>query len=402
MALPSKATHQQTRGHNVRLVLRTLYDLGPLSRAEIARRTHLTRTTVSGLVGDLCGEGLVAEIGRGPSSGGKAPILLAVIADARRVIGLDLGEAVFTGALVNLRGELSHEVRVPVEGRDGADALQLVERLVDQLRTLSDGRLLGIGVGTPGIIDSRMGAIRWAVNLDWQDLQLGRLLEERTGLPVIVVNDSRAAAVAEYAFGSVGWSEPNLVAIKVGRGIGAGIVLDGELLRGDGAAAGEIGHLSVVDDGAECRCGRFGCLETVASARGIVERVRDGRAARLVEGRRPDHGAGEPLDLVGVQEAFERGDPDVVAIVLAAGQHLGRVIASMVGVLDVHHIVLHGTVTRFGEPWLTAVRDEASRRSLAFPAGHVDIELVALSENLVVLGASAMLLTRQLGLRPGR
>jgi N-acetylglucosamine repressor len=401
VAFPTKATHQQTREYNVRLVLRTLYDLGSVSRAEIARRTHLTRTTVSDVITELLTDGLVEEVGRGPSSGGKAPIMLRVVGSSRHVIGLDLGEGIFTGALVNLRGELSHEVRIPVDGRDGDDALALVYRLVDRLRSLADGPLLGVGVGTPGVIDTRSGTIRWAVNLDWQDLPLGSLLEERTGLPVNVVNDSGAAAVAEYAFGSGGSRVPNLIAIKVGRGIGAGIVLGGELFHGDGFGAGEIGHIAVVEDGAACRCGRFGCLETVASAQGIVLRARE-LTAEVRAGRGRRSADREEPGLAEIHAAFERGDTVASAAVLSAGRYLGQAIASVIGVLDVHHIVLHGSVTEFGEPWLEAVRLEASRRSLALLAADVHIGLLGLSANLVVLGASAMLMTSQLGLSLGR
>ncbi|HEU0245196.1 MAG TPA: ROK family transcriptional regulator, partial [Candidatus Limnocylindrales bacterium] len=232
MRLPAKATHQQTRAINQGLVLRTLYDLGPISRAEVARLTGLTRTTVSELVGELLGEGLVEEVGRGPSSGGKAPILVRVIPDARLVIGLDLGEDAFVGALVDLRGGIHHRVVEPIEGRDGAAALAAVERVVDELIAAApEGTLLGVGVGTPGLVDTVTGTIRWAVNLDWQDLPLGRMLSERTRLPAYVANDSRAAAMGEHLF-DLDRRAPNLVAIKLGTGIGAGIVIGGELLQG--------------------------------------------------------------------------------------------------------------------------------------------------------------------------
>ncbi|HKF84858.1 MAG TPA: ROK family protein, partial [Candidatus Limnocylindrales bacterium] len=170
MPLATKATHQQTRAINQGLVLRTVYDNGPISRADVARRTGLTRTTVSDVVMDFIADGLVEEIGRGPSSGGKAPILVQVIADARLVIGLDLGEGAFVGALVDLRGEIRQRIEVPIEGRDGAAALATLDRLVDRLVALAPpGSLLGIGVGTPGLIDTGTGSIRWAVNLDWAD-----------------------------------------------------------------------------------------------------------------------------------------------------------------------------------------------------------------------------------------
>ena len=151
--------------------------------------------------------------------------------------------------------------------------------------------LLGIGVGTPGIVDAATGTIRWAVNLDWQDLPLGDILRERYGVPVEVANDSRAAALRDRAVRPRRQAplRPNLIAIKVGRGIGAGIVLGGELFHGDGFGAGEIGHTVVVDDGAACRCGRFGCLETVASSRAMLARG-DG-AAQEDPGHRPRRAA---------------------------------------------------------------------------------------------------------------
>jgi N-acetylglucosamine repressor len=385
--VPAKATHRQTRQHNQRLVLRTLYDFGPISRADVARLTALTRTTVSDVVTELLGTGMAEEIGRGPSSGGKAPILVRVVDDARQVIGLDLGDRAFVGALVNLRGEVRRSIELPIDGLDGEDALGLVYRLVDELLEAADGSLLGIGVGTPGVIDTRSGTIRWAVNLDWQDLPLGGLLADRYRVPTNVANDSQAAALAEYAFGD-GERRPNLVAIRVGRGIGAGIVLDGRLYQGDGFGAGEIGHTVVEDDGAPCRCGRSGCLETVASGPAIVARA---RALGL-----------DATTLEEVGAALEAGDDRASAAVVSAGRYLGRVVAGLVGVLDIHTIVVHGPVAALGEPWLGAVREEATRRSLPLLADAIAIRTASLGANEVVLGASALLMTRELGLSLAR
>jgi predicted NBD/HSP70 family sugar kinase len=384
MNVPAKATHRQTRQYNRRLVLRTLYDFGPVSRAEIARLTGLTRTTVSDVVAGLIADGMTREVGRGPSSGGKAPILLSVVDDARHVIGLDLGEGAFVGALVNLRGEVRRIVELPVEGHDGEEALALVYRLVDELLADAGESLLGIGVGTPGVIDTRTGIIRWAVNLDWQDLPLGGLLAERYGVPVNIANDSQAAALAEYTFGGDASRRPNLVAIKVGRGIGAGIVLNGALYQGDGFGAGEIGHVVVEDDGSACRCGRFGCLETVASAPAVVAKARElGLDARSIDD---------------VRRAVEAGDEAALAAARFAGRYLGRAVASLVGALDIHEIVVHGPVADLGEPWIAAVRDEATRRSLPLLSGSIEVRPARIAANEVVLGASALLMTRELGL----
>jgi N-acetylglucosamine repressor len=383
MALPTKATHQQTRVHNERLVVRTLYDLGPISRAEVARLTGLTRTTVSDVVASLLDEGVVREIGRGPSSGGKAPILLEVDDDARLVVGLDLGEEHFAGSLVNLRGEIRRSVELAVDGRDGDSALGLVFELLDQLLDGTTAPLLGIGIGTPGLVDSRTGTIRRAVNLDWRDLPLGEIVAERYAVPVNVANDSQAAALAEYTYAG-GDRVPNLIAIRVGRGVGAGLILRGSLFQGDGSGAGEIGHVVVEDDGALCRCGRTGCLETVAGMRAI-----EARAATAT---------GRPTDLPAVRRAIDAGDAWAIGIADDAGAALGRAIAGLIGALDIRRIVVLGPVTELGEPWLAAVRREARSRALALLADDIEIAVARPTTNVVIRGASALLVARELGL----
>jgi N-acetylglucosamine repressor len=403
MPLPGKATHQQTRGFNRGLVLRTLYDYGPVSRADVARLTGLTRTTVSDLVAAILSDGLVREVGLGPSSGGKAPILLEFVDDARFVVAVDLGERAFVGALVDLRGTVRVVREVPADALDGDAALQALYGLVDDLLELAkdEGPVLGIGVGTPGLVDTTTGTIQWAVNLDWRDLPLAALLRKRTGLAASVANDSRAAALAEYLFEGRRRAS-NLVAIKVGLGIGAGIVIEGEVFNGDGFGAGEIGHTVIVDDGAQCRCGRFGCLETVASSRAILRAATD--EARLAPtgmlGRRLA-AAGE-LSLGDVADALDAGDEAANRVVAAAGRALGRSVAALIGALNIGRIVLLGSVTALGDPWLAAVRDEASRRSLGLLADDTRIEIGRPVDNVVILGAAALLVTHELALVPTR
>ncbi len=414
MAFPTKATHQQTRAHNASLVLRALYDHGPISRAEVARMSGLTRTTVGDLVNALIDDGLAREIGRGPSTGGKAPILLELVGDARHVVGLDLGEFVFRGALVDLRGRVVETAERKVDGLDGEQSLAVVHELIDELAKGRAGTLLGIGVGTPGIVDAGTGTIRWAVNLDWQDLPLGEILRERYGVPVQVANDSRAAALAIQLFSQrptsdgrgerapAGGRSNNLVAIKVGRGIGVGLVLAGELFHGDAFGAGEIGHTVVEEDGAECHCGRFGCLETVASSRAILRRATELAQTRPASMLGARLGARGELRLQDVAASLNSGDEETRRIVVSAGRYLGQVVGGLIGILDIERIVLHGSVTSLGDPWLEAVRDEARRRSLGLLARDVSIELAAPIGDPVVMGASALLLTAELGLAVGR
>ena len=241
---------------------------GPISRAALARSTGLTRTTVSDVVSDLMRDGLTHEVGRGPSTGGKAPILLAFTDDARHLVGLDLGEKVFRGAIVDLRGEIVSAIDVSVDDRDGDEALERVFGLVDRL--LGPNRIdRSLGIGNRNcweMTDTTVGTVLEAVNLDWHGLPLGALLQARTGLPVYVANDSQATALAEHVFGGPRLS--NLVVVKVGEGIGAGLILGGRLFQGDGFGAGEIGQRATVRPGRDaCLRGARGCLETIASTR---------------------------------------------------------------------------------------------------------------------------------------
>jgi N-acetylglucosamine repressor len=385
--LPTKATHQRTRTFNQQLVLRAIYDRAATSRADVARLTGLTRTSVSDLVAGLIAEGLLEEVGRGPSSGGKAPILLRVAPHSRHIIGLDLGEAAFSGAVVNLRGEVQRALRLPLNGRDGERAVERVIELIEALRADSQANLLGIGVGAPGLINSSSGTVRWAVNLDWAELPLGPLLEKRFGVPVVVANDSQAAALAELTF----FRRPrpqSLIVIKIGRGIGAGMILNGQLFQGDGYGAGEIGHVAVRSDGRRCRCGSVGCLETVASMRALVEAA----------------GAADPAitDEATLAAAFAAGRRQVRDIVLEAARHLGLAIASLIGALNVRHVLIVGPVAALGEEWLADVRRHAHAGALPLLAGDTSIDFGHVTNDIVVLGASALLMDRQLGLSLAR
>jgi predicted NBD/HSP70 family sugar kinase len=381
--LPEKATHQQTRTFNQQLVLRALHDHSPLSRADLARLTGLTRTSVGDLVGTLIDDGLIEEVGRGRSSGGKSPILLRVAPDGRHLIGIDLGEAQFSGAVVNLRGEILRSIHLPLEGRDGTAAVELVFRLVDALRADDRSPLLGIGVGAPGIIDTSTGTVRWSVNLDWAELELGPLLKERYGVPAVVANDSHAAALAELTF----FRRPrpnNLIVIRVGRGVGVGIIVNGQLFQGDGYGAGELGHVSIGTADVPCRCGREGCLETSASMRALVDAA----------------GAVEPsiTDENGLVAAFLGGVSSIRRIVLDAARELGVAVGWLIGVLNVRHVLLVGPVAALGDDWLGEVQRAARSSVLAPLARDTQIEFGHVHDDVVVLGASALLMERQLGL----
>ncbi len=384
-----KATRQHTKEHNRNLVLKTIFEHNSISRAEISRLTSLTRTTVSDIVADFLDEGLVSEIGIGSSIGGKSPILLSLVEDSRYLIGLDLAHNQFRGAMVNLRGKIRELVTLPVNSNNGDEALDLVYEILDRLMKASCLPLVGIGIGTPGLVNISEGLVVNAVNLDWKDLPLTRLMAERYHLPVYILNDSQAAAVGEYTYGQGHATESNMIVINARHGIGAGIIINGKLFHGDGGGAGEIGHVVVVPEGGKlCRCGNRGCLETVASAQALVKRTQL-LVSQSITTQLPK--AGQEITLATIEQAFKNGDPLAHQAVLETARYMGMAISSLVGALDIQKIVLTGDMTRFGQPWLEVIQGIVSQATLSRLAQETRIEIGQLGENNVILGASAML-----------
>lgn len=368
-----KATHQQTKQHNRDLVLKTIIDHTAISRAEIARRTNLTRATVSDIVASLCREGLVQEIGYGESIGGKVPILLSVVPDSRYLLGLNLAQDKFTGSVVNLRGEIKHSVEYPVDSQDPDRALKLVYKILDQLTKKEWRPLVGIGVGTPGLVNTSEGVIVNAVNLEWRDLPLGALLKKKYRLPVLVLNDSQATAIGEFVYGCDHPSDQNLIVVNVRYGIGAGVLINGRLFQGDAGWAGEIGHVFVQENHVLCRCGKQGCLETVSSVRAVL-----------------DHLNLESLDQA--VDSFRGGDRRTQQVVADAARYLGLSLANLISMLNIQKVILTGDMTRFGDVWLTQIKDSMRGAVLSRLSENTEIELGRLDTRACVLGASASLL----------
>ena len=228
--------------------------------------------------------------------------------------------------------------------------------------------MVGIGVGTPGLVNTREGIVVSAVNLEWQDLPLGPLLEKKYKIPVLVLNDSQANAI-----GAEDPGDQNLIVVNVKHGIGAGILINGRLFQGDGGRAGEIGHVVVKENGELCHCGQRGCLETVSSVRAVLRN----------------------LDLDSLDQAqacFERGDPKAQQVVTNAAHYLGISLAHLVGTLNIQKIILTGDMTRFGMPWLEAVDAVMRNAALWRLTENTKLKLGTLDTRAGILGASAFLL----------
>ncbi len=392
-----KATQIGTKQHNKRLVLRVIYDQGEISRAEIARITHLTRTTVSNVVTGLMAEGLVAELGQGPSAGGKPPTLLHVVDDARQIIGVDLANRELQGGVFDLRGQMQHHVSMPANRSDGRILLAQVYDLIEQLQALADRPLLGIGVGAPGLMNVDEGFIYDALNLNWHDLPLRDLLQTRYNLPIYLVNDSQAAALAQFLFDNP-QKATSLIVIKAGQGTSAGIVLNRRLFFGSNhSGASEIGHLQVVEGGEPCVCGHFGCLETVASSRALIRWARSVATVNPTSQLNQFVGAPEEITTETLLLAFQAGDPDLNRAIVRAGRYLGTAVANLVTAFNIPLVYIAGSLSRFGDTLLDPIREEMHQRAYVRLAETTQIEISRLGQDIVMLGAASLLLMNELG-----
>ena len=360
----TKVLPEHARGHNRSLVLQTLYR-DQVSRADIARETGLTRVTVSDLVAELIAEGLVVEAGqREDSRPGKPATLLDLNRNAFQILGIDLSEAgTFRGAVLDLDGAILHREQLSLNQATGEDATALVIALTESLVAAATLPILGLGVGSPGVVDLA-GVVLTAPNLGWDGVALQGILESRFGVPVVVANDANAAALAEHSFGD---ADSDMMLIKVGAGVGAGLLLDGVPLFGSRFAAGEIGHVVVgTDGGAECVCGKRGCLETwLATPR--------------------------------LERALAEPGADRVAVLTEAGQRLGIALAPVVGALNLAEVVLAGPTHLLDGTLASATIDTLRKRTMAEFHGDLTLRMTTLGEDIVMRGAAVMVLSAQLG-----
>lgn len=363
----TKVLPEHARGHNRSLVLQTLYRAGSQSRADIARETGLTRVTISDLVAELMLEDLVIEVGqREDARPGKPATMLDLNREAFQIIGVDLsGYSEFRGAILDFDGQIIERAQLPLSGSMGTDATTKVTALVESLVARATLPLLGIGVGSPGVVDLG-GTVLSAPNLGWAGEPLQQVLENRFGVPVLVINDANAAALAEHSFGD---ADSDMMLIKVGHGVGGGLLLDGTPLFGSRFAAGEIGHVVVgTDGGAECACGKRGCLETWLA----VPRLEAALAAST-----------------SVEER--------TTILEEAGQRLGIALAPVVGALNLAEVVLSGPSELLDGPLATATIETLRARTMAEFHGDLTLRMTTLGEDIVMRGAAVMVLSGQLG-----
>ena len=361
----SKVLPEHARAHNRSLVLQHLFHEGPTSRADLARATSLTRVTISDLVSVLITEGLVEELGTRPGQRvGKPAILVGLRTDAYQIVAVDLTEhGHMRGAVLSLTGQIQVRRQLDIDGRTGDELVDLLTRFVRRLVAAANHPVIGVGVGSPGIIDLD-GRVVEAPNRGWYDVPLAELLGERLGLPVHVANDANTAALGEFTYGGATGS---MLVVTVGAGVGAGVVVDGVRVHGQRDAAGEIGHVTVVDDGEPCACGRVGCLETVLSVPALRRAVAD------------------------------KSHEDSDAALASAGRVLGVTLAPVVSALNLTEVLLSGPRDLLDGPLREAALDTIRQRTMPAINTGLQLRMAALDEDVVLAGAAVLVLSAQLG-----
>ena len=365
------------------------------SRAELVARTGLSRGVVAQRVAELIELGLVVDDELGPSTGGRPPRQMSFRADAGHVLVADLGATSIDVAVTDLDGRILGHRDEPADIAAGPEAcLQRVDELFAELTTAMrdlPGRLWGIGIGVPGPVEFRSGRpVSPPIMPGWDDYPVRERFVARYSAPVWVDNDVNVLALGEWRAG-IAVGHDNVIVVKIGTGIGAGIISNGRIHRGAQGSAGDVGHIQVVDDTSIiCRCGNVGCLEALAGGAAIGRdgeaAAREGRSERLVAAL-DQHGRVTATD---VARAASFGDPVSVALLQSAGRRVGLMLASVVNLFNPSLVVVGGGVAQSGDQLLAAIRETVYRRSLPLATRELIIHRSSLGALAGVIGASSM------------
>lgn len=381
---------------NLSTVLRYLYASESLSRARLASRIGLNKTTISSLVEELLQRGLIREVGLDNSGGGRPAMLLDINPGAGFVVGVALGVDFISVVLADFVGEIQWRRLQEVDPAESQEAmiqrtLGIVQEAME-VGQASHARLLGLGIATPGTVDVEKGFLIFSPNLQWHNVAYRQIFEEETGLRVFVDNDANAAAVAEYLFG-VARHAQHFVNIFAGVGVGGGLFLNGELYRGAGGFAGEIGHTNFMLEHYRrpCRCGNRGCWETSVAQDSVIERVR----ARLAAGRNSlvaQLMAQEkvPLGLPLILQAARAGDGQSLEALTETGALLGLGIANLISTFNPELVVLGGPLSEAGEYLLPPIQEAIQNTVLPEISEQVEIVLSPFGGDASVVGAMAL------------
>ncbi|MDM0010857.1 ROK family protein [Variovorax sp. J22P168] len=372
------------------------------SRHGMAEQLGFSKSKANALIAGLVEQGLLAEAGLQRSSGGRRPENLELHSGLGVVVGVDVGATSLDVAVLGAGlSVLAHHGEAADVRKGPGVVLARVRELVRELLAQTGfgaRQVLGIGIGVPGPVNFEIGQlVNPPLMPAWDSFSIRDYLREDYAAPVFVDNDVNLMALGEL------WrmkrSLSNFLVIKVGTGIGCGIVCHGEVYRGAAGSAGDVGHICVDQEGPRCHCGNLGCVEAMAAGPAItrmaVEAAESGQSEALAECLRA-HGRIEAID---VGQASRAGDASANAIVQRAGSLIGQMLASIVNFFNPSHVFIGGGITRIGPLFLAAVRQSVYQRSLALSTRHLEIQYTPLGAQAGLIGAGVLAMNETLKVR---
>jgi glucokinase-like ROK family protein len=386
------------RERNLSIVLRYIWDTGqPIARARLTEISGLNKSTMGNLLAQLQAWRFVREAGTVNVGPGRPGMMIDIDPNGGRLIGAEIGVDFISVVLTDLKASVVWRKKIDTNGSSHrqTEIIALTERLfqeaIDETNAAGQ-RLLGIGVGVPGLVDHATGTLLFAPNLGWSNVPL-RAMWQRYGVPLIVENEANAAALGEHLIG-VAKHIDNFIYLSAGVGLGGGLMIDGKLYGGVGGYAGEIGHMTLLPDGPQCACGNRGCWETLVGPTAILDRVQ--QAAQ--QGQTPILmslpevlGDTRAIRMLHVFEAAARGEAAVRQVLDEVGCYLGIGIANLLNAFNPSIVVLGGVLSLAGPYLLPCVRREVEARALSAARSKVEIKLSAFKFDACVMGGVSLI-----------
>ncbi len=404
MVHPDQVVAQQARPRPTLLsmngveakVIEALRKQGEISRTDITNLTGWSKAKTSQKIRELVNKGLLVEVGEGASQGGRRPRLLRINDRLGYLVGLDIGATSLDIALADVGGKICQRRSALVDVRQAPeeylkDCRALILEMASAQGCLPD-QILGIGIGVPGPVDFGRGVlVAPPLMPDWENYHIGDFFQPAFPSAFVVVdNDVNIMALGEQRAGD-GAGIDHFIFVKIGTGIGSGIVSNGKIHRGSYGSAGDIGHICVDKQGPICRCGNTGCLEAMAAGPAISEKAmlaaKNGSSPLLRQMMEVNGGVLRPED---VNAACREGDQAALDIIRASGEMIGDVLAGLVNFFNPSHIFIGGGITNFGNHLLVAIRRAVLRRSLPLATTHLAINFSRMGPDIGVTGAIAL------------
>lgn len=382
-----RGSRELLRDLNSSLLIELVRESRPISRADLARQSGLSAATVSNIVARLIERGILVEVALAPANGGRPPVLLDIDATGGYVIGIKLRGDGLTTVVCDLDAQVvsSLETAVSLVSNPAAaiSAIETATQKAIELAAVPRSKVLGVGIGLSGVVDSREGVCRFSHLLQWREVELAEPLRRNLNLPVWVDHDMNTLAVAEKWSGDA-LAHRNFVTLSVGRGIGLGIVIDRAPYRGATGGAGEFGHMIVEPGGARCECGREGCLEALVGE----DAIRRGLSEQL----------GRELSRDELIELTASGDQATIELVRNAGQKLGVAVANMITLLNPELLIISGEGTQLGSAYLDPVVTAVREQTFADQGRHVEVKIQRWGDEAWAVGAATLVLRESFSL----